>query len=77
MRLRDGADAPVPHRGANEETTETFMGTNGKTVLVIDDEPDIVTYLTVLLEEAGYKTVAARDGEGWMTPPHASIIALR
>ena len=37
------------------------MDTN-KTVLVVDDEPDIVTYLTTVLEDNGYKTVSARDG---------------
>lgn len=33
-----------------------------KTILVVDDEPDIVTYLTSVLEDNGYKTVAAADG---------------
>jgi CheY-like chemotaxis protein len=34
-----------------------------KKILVVDDEPDVVTYLTTLLEDAGYETVSARDGE--------------
>ena len=33
-----------------------------KKILVIDDEPNIVDYLTMLLDDAGYTTVAARDG---------------
>lgn len=33
-----------------------------KTILVVDDEPDVVTYLTTLLEDNGYATVAAADG---------------
>jgi two-component system cell cycle response regulator DivK len=34
-----------------------------KKVIIIDDEPDIVTFLTVLLEDNGYSTVSARDGK--------------
>ena len=33
-----------------------------KTIMVVDDEPDIVTYLTTVLEDNGYKTVSASDG---------------
>ena len=33
-----------------------------KTILVIDDEPDIVSFLTTLLEDNGYRTVSAMDG---------------
>ena len=33
-----------------------------KKVIVIDDEPDIVTFLTVLLEDNGYTTISAKDG---------------
>lgn len=32
-------------------------------VIVIDDEPDIVTFLTLLLEDNGYATVSAKDGQ--------------
>jgi len=34
-----------------------------KKIVVIDDEPDIVTFLTTLLEDNGYATVSAKDGE--------------
>ncbi|MDY6857297.1 MAG: response regulator [Thermodesulfobacteriota bacterium] len=34
----------------------------GKKIMVIDDEPDIITYLTTLLEEDGYETDSAKDG---------------
>jgi CheY-like chemotaxis protein len=37
-----------------------------KKILVVDDEPDVVTYLTTLLEDAGYETISARDGEEGM-----------
>ncbi len=36
--------------------------TGKKTVLVVDDEPDVVDYLSTLLEDNGYSTVTARDG---------------
>jgi CheY-like chemotaxis protein len=35
----------------------------GKRILVIDDEPDVLTYLTTVLRDAGYETSEARDGE--------------
>jgi CheY-like chemotaxis protein len=34
-----------------------------KKILVIDDEPDVVVYLETLLQDNGYLTVAAYDGE--------------
>jgi CheY-like chemotaxis protein len=34
-----------------------------KKILVIDDEPDMVTFLCTLLEDNGYETVTAVDGE--------------
>jgi CheY-like chemotaxis protein len=36
------------------------------TVLVLDDEPDVVTYLEMLLQDAGYKTISARNGREGM-----------
>ncbi len=33
-----------------------------KLILVIDDDPDIVTFLTALLEDNGYATDSAADG---------------
>jgi CheY-like chemotaxis protein len=33
----------------------------GRTVLVVDDDPDIVTYLTALLEDHGLRTITARN----------------
>ncbi len=35
----------------------------GKKILIVDDEPDVVSYLSALLKEAGYDTVEARDGQ--------------
>ncbi|MEW6137927.1 MAG: response regulator [Thermodesulfobacteriota bacterium] len=34
-----------------------------KKILVIDDEPDMLAFLTALLEDNGYETVTAEDGE--------------
>jgi len=39
------------------------MGEARKTILIVEDEPDTVTYLSALLEDAGYNTVAAEDGD--------------
>jgi CheY-like chemotaxis protein len=34
-----------------------------KKILVVDDEPHIVKYLTAFLEDSGYETCSAGDGE--------------
>jgi len=34
----------------------------GKRVLIVDDEPDVVNYLEMLLRDNGYDTVSAMDG---------------
>jgi two-component system phosphate regulon response regulator PhoB len=36
--------------------------THRKKILIVDDEPDVVTYLATLLEDNGYETVEAKDG---------------
>ena len=37
-----------------------------KKILIVDDEPDMVTFLSTLLEDAGYVTISAADGnEAW------------
>lgn len=50
-----------------------------KKILVIDDEPDVVTFLTTLLEDHGYETCSAKDGEeGWekIQREHPDLICL-
>ena len=37
--------------------------TDKKTILVIDDEPDTLTYFASLLEDNGYNTITAENGE--------------
>ena len=39
------------------------MAGKKKTILIVEDEPDTVTYLSTLLGDAGYDTVAAEDGD--------------
>jgi two-component system alkaline phosphatase synthesis response regulator PhoP len=34
-----------------------------KTVLVVDDEPDLRNYLSMILRDAGFKVITAGDGE--------------
>jgi len=38
------------------------MTDDKKTVLVVDDEPDTVAFLTTLLEDNGFATISASDG---------------
>jgi CheY-like chemotaxis protein len=41
----------------------TAGGSNGKKkILIVEDEPDVLAYLEMLLRDAGYVTVSARDG---------------
>jgi len=50
-----------------------------KTILVIDDEPDVVTYLVTLLEDNGYQVKTAKNGEeGWskVQSLHPDLITL-
>ena len=34
-----------------------------KKILIVDDEDDILEYLSTLFQDNGYKTITARDGE--------------
>ena len=34
-----------------------------KTILVVDDEADVIAYLTALLSDAGYRVVTANNGQ--------------
>ena len=34
-----------------------------KTILIIDDEPDTLTYFSSLLQDEGFETMIAEDGE--------------
>jgi len=39
------------------------MSSDKKKILIIDDEPNVVTYLETLLHDNGYDTISATDGE--------------
>jgi CheY-like chemotaxis protein len=44
-------------------TDETKSGASArKTILIVDDEPDIVSYLEMILQDNGFATLVARDG---------------
>ncbi|MBW2525352.1 MAG: response regulator [Deltaproteobacteria bacterium] len=38
------------------------MTEDKKTILVVDDEPDVVTFISTVLTDHGYATVTAKDG---------------
>ena len=40
-----------------------MSGNSVKKVLIVDDEPDVVTYLTMVLEDQGYETLGAGNAE--------------
>jgi CheY-like chemotaxis protein len=41
---------------------EDVVGTIERKILVVDDEPDVVSYLTTFLEDEGFSVVSAQDG---------------
>ena len=43
----------------------------GERVLIVDDEPNIVTSLQFLLKKSGFSTAVARDGEAALTEADA------
>ncbi len=50
-----------------------------KKILVVDDEPDVVTYLSTVLRDAGYETLEASNGEEAMAQirtNHPDLITL-
>lgn len=38
------------------------MAEDKKTILVVDDEPDVVTFISTVLTDHGYEAVTAKDG---------------
>lgn len=42
-----------------------------KKILIIDDEPDILTFLSALLEDHSYVTCVAKDGEEGLVKIHS------
>ena len=61
---------------ANEQT-----GTSGLTILVVDDNPDVVETTSMLLQAWGHRTVNAHDGASGLAlvaaeAPHAVLMDL-
>jgi CheY-like chemotaxis protein len=55
-------------RDANSEecgmkTDATGSGGTGRKILIIDDEPDVITYLETFFNDHGFVTIAAPDGK--------------
>ena len=42
-----------------------------KKILIVDDEPGLVTYLETLLQDNGYETVSAYDGQAGLEKMHS------
>ncbi|MGD2068355.1 MAG: response regulator [Gemmatimonadota bacterium] len=56
-----------------------MMHDERKTVLVVDDEPDSVDYLTAVLEDHGFETVTAKDGGeaiAWLEREVPALVTL-
>jgi len=47
-----------------------------KSILVLDDEPHVVTYLETLLHDNGYETVSASDGKEGMEKVRSEEVDL-
>jgi len=47
--------------------------TSKKRILIVDDEQDILTYLSALLEDNGYETFQAKDGEEALRQVEAAL----
>ncbi len=51
----------------------------GKTILIVDDEPDVVTYLKTFFEDHGFSVISAENGkEGFRLAQtrHPDLISL-
>jgi len=57
-------DTRTPHEGRSiGDTMKEHLGMNAKKILVVDDEPDILEFLQVILEEEGYLVATTEKGE--------------
>jgi len=54
------------------------LESDGETILLVEDDPDIQLMMTMILEDAGYTVIVARDGEEGVSlfEAHSSSIAL-
>jgi len=49
--------------GSKKERKADNMQSGSKKILVVDDEPDILEFLSVILEEEGYAVITSDKGE--------------
>jgi CheY-like chemotaxis protein len=62
--------AYVVCRGWPADEVKVIMADGAKKILIVDDEPDLGTYLAVLLGDRGYRTFQARSTEeAWKALP--------
>jgi CheY-like chemotaxis protein len=62
---RNGNQAFVRIEGSKDEGALPQEGSRTlKTILVVDDDPDVLDYAISVLEEFGYRVLAASDGAG-------------
>jgi Fe-S oxidoreductase len=52
-----------PIEVTSEPAAAEALALAGYTILVVDDEPDVITFLTMVMEDNGAKVIAASDGE--------------
>ena len=60
--LKTVSQIPGKKKARRAASERGGIGMGNTKILVIDDEPDFVTYLTTLLEDEGYATCSAGDG---------------
>jgi CheY-like chemotaxis protein len=53
----------VPFGAASEEDEMPAKALQGRRILVVDDEEDVRTFLTTVLEDAGAQVITANDGD--------------
>jgi CheY-like chemotaxis protein len=66
-------------RSRTEEETKALRSPDEVTVLVVDDEPDVVSYFSSVLEDAGLNVLTAYDGDQAMEilgKQHVDLISL-
>jgi signal transduction histidine kinase/ActR/RegA family two-component response regulator len=59
MFLPEGRDADLPERN---EPVETSSDGNGETILLVEDEPELLTLASRFLTELGYRVIPASNG---------------
>jgi PAS domain S-box-containing protein len=74
LRTADGPAKAEPEEPAQADTGREYSG--GATILVVDDDEEVRTFLTESLEAAGYSVVAAQSGAEGLERLDAETIDL-